>query len=160
MLKSGAITGAIAFVLAIGGSFLSAIICVPCWGLFAGLGAGYLGGLFDKPTSNGNAAKAGAGAGAIGGVGGFIGQIIGSLLNAAVVGPEASAEMLRQLGVTGADGSNVAAYYAGAFGTGCCLGLGAIALMAGLGALGGILWWQLSGKNSAATPPAMPGAMA
>lgn len=160
MLKSGAITGAIAFVLAIGGSFVAAIVCAPCWSLFVGLGAGYLGGVFDKPTSNGNAVKAGAGAGAIGGVGGFIGQIIGSLLYAAVVGPEASADMLRQLGVQGADVTNVGAYYAGAFGIGCCLGLGAIALMAGLGALGGMVWWQISGKNSAATPPAMPGAMA
>lgn len=160
MLKSGAITGAIAFVLAIGGSFLSAIVCAPCWSLLVGLGAGYLGGVFDKPKSNGEAVRAGAGAGAVGGVGGFIGQIVGSLLNAAVVGPEASAEILRQFGVEGVDGSNVAAYYFGAFGTGCCLGLGAIAIMAGLGALGGILWWQLSGKNSAATPPAMPGAMA
>jgi hypothetical protein len=32
-----------------------------------------------------------------------------------------------------------------------------IALMAGLGALGGLLWYQMTGKNMAGGTPPMPG---
>ena len=147
MLKSGLIAGGVTFVLALGFTLLSPL-CVPCLAFFLGLGAGYLAGVFDKPLDNGSSAKSGAGAGAIGGVGAIIGQMVGALLNAVIVGPERAARMLEQLGLPMATPDSFGSgYWIGVIGSGCCFGLLDVALMAGLGALGGLLWWQISGKQ-------------
>lgn len=155
MLKSGLIIGGVMLVLAIGGSLLSPL-CVPCLALFAGLGAGYLAGMFDKPGLQNAGVRSGASAGAIGGVGGLIGQLIGGGLNAVIVGPQGAQDLLRQISpdlVTGS--TDPTAYYIGVFGSACCIGIFNIALMAGLGALGGLLWWNMTGKNQGgmSTPP-------
>ena len=118
--------------------------------LFLGLGAGFLAGAFDKPSDNGAATKAGALSGVIGGVGALAGQLIGTLINGIVVGPEATAKIVEQLGLP--SNSDPTAYWAGLVGSGCCFGILDLALMAGLGALGGILWWQISGKKTVAAP--------
>jgi hypothetical protein len=158
MLKSGLIFLGVSVVLAAIGAVISPI-CVPCLALFLGVGAGYVAGLFDKPASNGATAKSGAGAGAIGGAGSLVGHFVGGAINAVVVGPEGASDLMRQLGIdTG--GSSPGNYYFGVFGAACCLGLFEIVLMAGLGALGGLLWWQVTGKNMAGGAPPMPGAMA
>lgn len=148
MLKSGLIAGAVTFILALGFALLSPL-CVPCLALFLGLGAGFLAGVFDKPLDNGSSAKSGAGAGAIGGIGAIIGQMVGAVLNSIIIGPEGAAELMQQLGLPAADPNNLgASYWVGVIGGGCCFGLLDVALMAGLGALGGLLWWQISGKQS------------
>ncbi len=159
MLKSGLITAGVMLLLGAGVSLLSPI-CVPCLAIFVGLGAGYLVGLFDKPASNGAVAKGGAAAGAIGGVGAVIGHLIGGAINVVIVGPEKAIELMRQFGLPVDAASSPAAYYAGAFGGACCIGLIDLLLLAGLGALGGLLWWQITGKNSAMPPsPMMPPSM-
>lgn len=157
MLKSGLIIGGVMLVLAIGASLLSPI-CVPCLALFAGLGAGYLVGLFDKPGLQNAAVRGGASAGAIGGVGALIGQLIGGGINAVIVGPEGAQQLIQQIAPDLATGStNSGAYYAGVFGSAFCIGLFNVAIMAGLGALGGLLWWNMTGKNQgggvSANPP-------
>lgn len=156
MLKSGLIIGGVMLVLAIGASLLSPI-CVPCLALFAGLGAGYLAGMFDKPSLQNIGVRSGASAGAIGGVGALIGQLIGGGINAVVVGPEGAQQFMQQIAPDLATGStNSAAYYFGVFGSACCIGLFNVAIMAGLGALGGLLWWNMTGKNQggmSAPPP-------
>ena len=147
MLKSGLIAGGVTFVLALGFTLLSPL-CVPCLAFFLGLGAGYLAGVFEKPLDNGSSAKSGAVAGAIGGVGAIIGQMGGALLNAVIVGPEKAVKLVEQLGIPVATSNDFgAAYWVGIIGSGCCFGLLDVALMAGLGALGGLLWWQISGKQ-------------
>ena len=146
MLKSGLIIGAVSLLLsAIAGAVVSPL-CGFCVGIFAGLAAGYVAGLFDKPADSGAAAKSGASAGAIAGVGALIGLMVAGGINAVLVGPEAAAQMMQGLGLPSSD--DPAAYYAGAIGGPCCMGLLNIALMAGLGALGGMLWYQVSGKKA------------
>jgi hypothetical protein len=146
MLKSGLIFGVVALFLSAGAALLSPL-CVPCClALFLGLGAGFVAGVFDKPGDNNTATKSGALSGAIGGVGALVGQSIGAVINGALVGPEGTARILEQLGLPSGG------YWAGLFASGCCLGILDIALMAGLGALGGILWWQISGKKAAIAP--------
>jgi len=157
MLKSGLIIGGVMFVLAIGGSLISPI-CVPCLALFAGLGAGYLVGLFDKPGLQNGAVRGGASAGAIGGVGALIGQLIGGGINAVIVGPEGAQQFIQQLApdLATSGATDPTAYYIGVFGSACCIGLFNVAIMAGLGALGGLLWWNMTGKNQSggmSTPP-------
>lgn len=148
MTKAGLILGAVMLVLGIGGSLISPI-CVPCLAMVAGIGAGYLAGVFDKPLTSGGGAKAGAVAGAIGGVGALLGQIIGGILNSVLVNPQTVMDMMEQLGLP-------TTYYDpgfiqfGQIGGGICFGVLDIVLMAGLGALGGILWYQIAGKNTTA----------
>jgi hypothetical protein len=148
MLKSGLIVGAVSFLLSVVAGAVVSPLCGFCVGLFAGLGAGYLAGLFDKSPDSGGAAKSGAGAGAIAGVGALIGLVIAGGINAVIVGPEGAAALMEGFGVT--TSTDPTSYYIGAIGGPCCMGLFNIALMAGLGALGGMLWYQVSGKK--ATP--------
>lgn len=144
MLKSGLIIGVVMLVLTIGVALITPL-CVPCLALLAGAGAGYLAGVFDKPSASGASAQTGAGAGAIGGIGALIGHLAGGAANVILVGPEGAANLLQGLGLpTSIDPTT---YYAGAIGGACCFGLVEVLLMAGLGALGGLLWYQITGKN-------------
>lgn len=151
MLKSGLILGVVALVLMAVTSLLSGL-CGPCLALFIGLGAGYLAGVFDKPFESGASAKSGALSGAISGIGALAGQLVGSVGTLLIVGPEQAARLLRQFGLPMDTSSGTAGYYLGGLGTGCCFGLVDLVLMAGLGALGGLLWYQVSGKKTI-TPP-------
>jgi hypothetical protein len=147
MLKSGLIIGFVAFVFGAGITLLTPL-CVPCLAIFLGLAAGGLAGAFDKPLNTGAAAKTGALAGVIGGLGAVLGQMVGAGVNATLVGPEAARQVLRQFGMpVPSVGDFGAAYYLGVFGSACCVGLLDLALMAGLGAVGGLLWWQLAGQK-------------
>jgi hypothetical protein len=156
MLKAGLILGGVALVLGTIGAFVFPLICVPCVALLAGIGAGYLAGQFDKPGAAGTAAQKGAGAGAIGGVGALLAHLIGGVSNAFLIGPEGASDLLRDLGLdVGGAATDPATYYISAFGSACCLGLFEVALMAGVGALGGFLWYQMTGSKSTPAAPAM-----
>jgi hypothetical protein len=152
MLKSGLIVGGVSFI----GALIATIftpLCAPCVAVFTGIVAGYLAGLFDKPADQGSAAKLGASSGAIAGVGALIGTMIAAAINTVIVGPEGAAALSQQLGLPAGDPETAAtAYYVSAIALPCCIGLFNIALMAGLGALGGILWLQTGGKKPAGTP--------
>jgi len=146
MYKSGLIIGGVALLFAIGAALLSPV-CVPCLAVFLGLAAGYLAGVFDKPLNNREAVKFGAIAGTISGIGAIIGQIIGAVINFTVVGPEKAANLMRQFGVPLDSISGFEQnYWIGVVSSSCCLGILDILLMAGLGTLGGLLWWQISAK--------------
>ncbi len=147
MIKSGLILGVVTLVLGIGAALVSPF-CVPCVAILAGLGAGYLAGVFDKPLDSGASAKAGAGAGAIGGAGALLGHLIGGGLNALFLSPTSAAALVGQLGLPSS--GDPTSYYAGVFGIACCLGLVEVVIMAALGAGGGALWYQLTGKKTAA----------
>jgi hypothetical protein len=158
MLRSGLILGAV--MLVVGGALAFLFpLCVPCLALFAGAGAGYLAGAWDRPVDNGKSIQRGAGAGAIAGVGALVAHVAGGLASAVYLGPEGAAQFLDQLGLaTGADEITPGMYYTSATFAGCCFGLFEVVLMAGLGALGGLLWWQITGKgrSGGVMPPSMP----
>ena len=148
MIKSALIIGLAALALAVGASLISPL-CVPCLALFAGLAAGYLTGTFEKPSSNANAAKRGTLAGVIGGIGALLGQAIGAAINASMVGPDQALELMRQWGFdTQFSGDYETSYWLALAGSACCMGILDVVLMAGLGALGGLLWWQITGKTN------------
>jgi hypothetical protein len=154
MLKSGLIVGLAALIFGFGATFITPL-CAPCVALFAGLAAGYLAALFEKPIDQGGAAKPGAAAGAIAGVGGLVGNMIAAVVNILVVGPERAAQIAQQFNLpSGADPSTFAStYYLSGIGLPFCIALFNIALMAGLGALGGILWYQIMGKKAVTITP-------
>ncbi len=156
MLKSGLILAGVTLVLGTIGAFIFPLICVPCVALLGGIGAGYLAGQFDRPMAAGAAAQKGAGAGAIGGVGALVAHLIGGVGNAFLVGPEGASDLLNNLGLdVGSGATDPIAYYGGALGSACCFGLFEVALMAAVGALGGFLWYQMTGSKGAPAAPAM-----
>lgn len=147
MTRAGLIGAVVIFLLALGLSFVSGLI-VPCCAIVIGLGAGYLAAMWDRPAQNQLAVKNGAIAGAIAGVGALLGQVAGTLGNAMMLGPNGAMDTMRQLGMdVGNVGVDPTMFYVSSVGTGCCFGLFSLVLMAGLGALGGVIWWQTTGKN-------------
>jgi len=149
MLKAGLIG------LLVGGLFGLGITlvfpyCTPCAAIPIGLGVGFLACLWDKPADGGSGAGLGAKSGAIAGAGGLFGQVIGTIINGMVVGPEKAAEFSAMIGLP-ATQLDTGTYWAFQIVINGVCGLTNVALAAGLGALGGLLWYQTVGKNQA--PP-------
>ncbi len=151
MYKSGLILGVVALFVAAGATLLSPL-CAPCAAIFLGLGAGFLAGVFDKPSDNNAIAKVGAIGGAVGGSGAVLGQIIGAVINSYVMGPQGAQQFTQSLGLPTSGGPGFeGGYWVAVFGGAICLSLLDVLLMAGFGALGGLLWWQTTGKNATAS---------
>jgi hypothetical protein len=127
--------------------------CTPCAAIVVGLGVGFLACLWDKPATGGSGAGLGAKAGAIAGVGHLGGQLLGMLVNSLLVGPEGAAEFASQLGLQTAALTPAQYWITQVVINGGC-GITNIAIAAGLGALGGYLWFQTIGKNQ--TPQQQP----
>ncbi|HUV89073.1 MAG TPA: hypothetical protein VMY80_05435 [Anaerolineae bacterium] len=151
MLKAGLIGAGVGFVLALV-AVLVTPFCNPCVALLLGLGVGVLAAVWERPATSGGSAGEGAKAGAIAAVGGLLGQMVGAVANGLMVGPEKAAEMFRQLNID-VPAITQQTYWVYNVGGNCLCGAFSVALGAGLGALGGLLWYQVKGKNQ---PPASP----
>ncbi len=154
MWKAGIIIGIAAFALAFVGSVgLSPLCGLLCVSPVAGVIAGYLSSVFDKPITGEGGAKSGAIGGAVGGVGAFLGQALAGVINALF-----ARQIAQFAGRTFGTAVDVNAARVGALGWGLCGGVIDIIVMAGLGALGGYLWYQFVGSKPAPTvlPPAPP----
>lgn len=154
MKKSALIFAAVAFIVTLGGTVISPL-CTPCLALFIGAFAGYLAGVFDKPAEKPAAVKAGALAGALGGLGAALGQVAGSIVNGLAVGPEGAMKFVQQLGLPAA-GTSPSVYWTTLVVSTACFALLNIGLMAGMGALGGLLWNQFNHKPAVPPSPPMP----
>jgi hypothetical protein len=147
MLRAGLIGAAIGCVLAVVGAVAFPALCNPCAALFVGLGAGVLAGVFSQPTGRNSSAGEGAKAGAIATVGNLVGQMIGTAVMGASVDPalvaEAAAETSRRFGLEVIDPELYVEIYTPMLIVGNLLcGIVGVALGAGLGAVGGLLWHQ------------------
>jgi hypothetical protein len=149
MLKAGLIGAGVGFVLAL----IAAVItpcCNPCAALLLGLGVGVLAAVWERPATSGASAGEGAKAGAIATVGGLVGQMVGAVANGLIVGPEAIADVFRQLDIPM---PTVEEYWLYNLSGNCLCAVVNVALGAALGALGGMLWYQISGQNQAPASP-------
>jgi hypothetical protein len=153
MLIVGLIIGVIAFFLSLGAGVLMSPVCTPCCiAVFLGMGAGFLTGVIEKPGIKDNLAKRGAIAGALGGIGALLGQVISSVTNALLVGPQGSVQLIRSFGLPVA-GNFETTYWLSLVGGTACFVVWDVALMAGLGAIGGLLWWQFVGQKRSIIEP-------
>jgi MFS family permease len=150
MLKAGLIGAGVGFVLAIIAALITPL-CNPCVALLLGLGVGALAAGWERSTTSGASAGEGAKAGAIASAGGLVGQMIGAVANGFIVGPEGIAEIYRRLDIDMPLTPRM--YWVSMLSGNCVCAVVNVALGAGLGALGGILWYQISGKNQPPTPP-------
>ena len=153
MYKSGLIFGAVMFIAALVIT-LFVPYCVPCVALLIGLAAGYVAGVFGKPIDQPGATRSGAIAGAVAGGGVILGEMIGAVINAVMVGPEKITQILQQFGFPSTQMTS-GEYWAAQLGINCVIALVSVALMAGLGALGGLIWWSATGKKEV-LPPVPP----
>jgi hypothetical protein len=156
MVKSGLILGAISFLFILGFGVFIAPFCAPCLGLFFGLAAGYLAGVFDKPTDSSESIRKGGYAGAIAGGLGFVGGLIASVVNGVLLNPANVESFSRLFGISNL-GVSQAQIWASQLGFAVCIGLFDVLWMALLGVAGGALWFQLVGKNQTTIlPPQQP----
>ena len=157
MIKSGLIFGAVSFILVLLSAIIISPLCAPCLGLVLGLAAGYVAGAFDKPNDTGDSAKKGAIAGAIAGGIGILGGLTGAVINGVLLNPSNLEALYKAFGLSGVSTDQTTIWIGqlvGAF----CVGLFNVVWMAILGAGGGALWYQITGKNRMGTtlPPQEP----
>ncbi|MFQ6100027.1 MAG: hypothetical protein ACE5OS_02175 [Anaerolineae bacterium] len=143
MLKAGLIGAGVGFVLAIIAAVLTPL-CNPCVALLLGLGVGVLAAVWERPATSGAGAGEGAKAGAIASVGSLIGQMVGAVINGFIVGPETLANLYRQFDIPVPTAQS---YWIYNLGGNCLCAVVNVALGAALGAVGGLLWHQISGKD-------------
>ncbi len=150
MLKAGLIGAGVGFVLAVVAALITPC-CNPCAALLLGLGVGVLAAVWEHPATSGTSTSEGAKAGAIATVGSLVGHMIGAVANGLIVGPRGIAEIYRQFDIQ--IPTSPQSYWVYNLGGNCLCATANVALGAALGALGGLLWYQISGKNQ---PPASP----
>jgi hypothetical protein len=146
MLKAGLIGLVVGGIFGLGVTAFVSPCCTPCAAIVVGLGVGFLACLWDKPISDSSGAGLGAKAGAIAGVGYLGGQLLGMVVTGVLVGPEGAAEFAAFLGLETAAIEPAQYWMWQALINGGC-GITNIVVAAGLGALGGLLWFQTMGKN-------------
>lgn len=146
MVKSGLIFGAVMFLLVLLAAAVISPFCALCVPLLAGLGAGYLAGVFDKPLSGGESAWRGAGAGAIAAVFGLAAQVLAAVINGLILqNPQFNPG--RIFGGVPIDPSLI---WAGQIGIGICIGVLNIGITAAFGAGGAAIWSNMAKKDQAA----------
>jgi len=139
MIKSGLIVGAaMVIVVAISAASITPF-CALCVPVIAGLAAGYLAGVFEKPAKE-EAMKRGAGAGAIAGAIGILGNIIAGVLNALVL-QNPDLQINNALGLPTATPGMV---WAVQIAINLCIGVVNIGLNAALGAGGAAIWSNMN----------------
>jgi len=149
MLKAGSIGLVVGALFGIGITLLIPY-CTPCAAIVVGLGVGYLACSWEKPAGQSAVAGLGAKAGAIAGAGNLIGQLLGMLINGLLVGPQGAAAALARFGLEPGTMSP-RLYWITQIAVNTSCGLTDVALAAGLGALGGLLWQQVTGERQVST---------
>ncbi|MBT3321374.1 MAG: hypothetical protein HN392_03720 [Anaerolineae bacterium] len=148
MKKSALIVGGIAFIFSAVLTLVSPFL-LPCITPFLGISAGYITGLFEPSYTKKDAIKMASKAAAFAGLGMLVGQVFGAVMNGLLVGPDGAALVLESFGMPAGPPEQMAnIYWLTLTLSTACISLFNIALMAALGALGGLLWWQFSGKEN------------
>ena len=151
MVKSGLIFGAISAILILASATILTPLCAPCLGLFLGILAGYVAGIFDKPTTSRDAVRKGGIAGVITGGLALAGSLLAGIINGAIINPSNLDAFYRTLGINNIP-IDPTTIWIGQITGGCCIGLFNVFWMGILGVAGGALWFQISGKK-------LPGSM-
>ncbi|MBN1439961.1 MAG: hypothetical protein JW929_11185 [Anaerolineales bacterium] len=147
MAKSSLIVGVLTFVLIFVGGLLSSVCCLasPFLALFLGLAAGYLCAMFEKPADAEKAAVRGAMAGGITGGVALVAQFISQTIVQYILSQ--SGNLVACIPGFCTEGSAPVdlthAMLAAVFNS-CFWGLILLALMAGFGAAGAVIWIKLS----------------
>ena len=148
MIKAGLIGAGVGFIYTMSLTLLSPL-CSLCFTPMLGIAVGYVAGWFDKPLRAESSLSRGTIAGGITGFGVVIGQMAATVVNGILVTSSDQLPLLmREFGLSQTfivDGDE---YWQTTLTLGSFCSVFNLALIVGLGALGGIIWFQRHGAGS------------
>lgn len=151
MIKAGLIGAAAGFIYIMSLTLLSPV-CTVCLTPALGLGVGYLAGWFDTPPSFDTSLVRGAVAGIITGFGVVIGQMLATVVNAILVtNSEQLPILMSQLGLNELIVTDSSQYWQATLTANSICSMFNLLLIAGLGAVGGLICFQHRASRAAAT---------
>ncbi len=151
MIRAGLIGAGLSLIYVMGITLLSPF-CTVCLTPLLGVGTGYLAGWFDKPLRAESSLMHGVIAGLMAGVGAIMGQMLAAFVNVVLVTHSEQLNIfLTEVGLTEFIVNDNAAYWQATMVLNSFCGVFNLALIVGLGAVGGMLWFQRHQNNSLST---------
>lgn len=145
MIKAGLLGTVLGFIYVMGITLISPF-CTLCITPLLGLGIGYLASQFDKPSKLEASLGRGIIAGAMTGLGTLLGQMLATLVNGILVTNWTELPTLfKQFGLTQIP--DTGEYWQTTLTANSFCGLLNLAIIAGLGAVGGLIWFQRQNKK-------------
>lgn len=145
MIKAGLLGSVLGFIYVMSITLISPF-CTLCITPFLGMSVGYLASQIDKPPKLETSLSSGGIAGSMTGCGALIGQILAAVINGILVTNwEELPAFIRDLGLTQFPESGE--YWQTTLTANSFCGLLNLALIAGLGAVGGLVWFQQQNKK-------------
>lgn len=149
MIKAGLLGAMIGFIYVMSITLVSPF-CTLCFTPLLGVSVGYLAGQFDKPLKLEASLSRGGIAGGMTGCGALIGQILAAVVNGILVTNwRELPNFVRELGLT--QFPNSGEYWQTTLTANSFCGLLNLALIAGLGILGGLIWFRLQHRKTLPT---------
>ena len=154
MVKAGLIGAVVGFIYIMSLTLLSPF-CTVCVTPLLGIGVGYLAGWFDTPQNSEVSLVRGAVAGGITGLGVVVGQMLASVVNAILVtNSEELPKILRQIGLSELVITESNQYWQATLTANSICSLFNLLIIAALGAIGALIWFQRRHKNLISTASA------
>ena len=151
MIKAGLIGATAGFIYVMSLTLLSPF-CTLCFTPLLGLGVGYLAGWCPIEGGYQTSLLRGAVAGVISGLGVVVGQMLATVVNAILVtNSEELPRLLRQIGLSDLIITDSNQYWQATLTANSICSVFNLVIIAGLGAVGGLLWFQ---RRHKATPAA------
>lgn len=153
MIKAGLLGLVLAFIYVMSITLISPF-CTLCITPLLGLGVGYLANRFDKPNKFEASLGSGVIAGAMSGFGALLGQMLAAVVNGILVTNwQELPALFKEFGFTQFPDSNE--YWQTTLTANSMCSLLNLALIAGLGALGGALWFRRQQYKKAYSTPSI-----
>lgn len=151
MIKAGLIGFVVGFILIMSLTLLSPF-CTLCLTPFLGAGVGYLANWFDSPAEAKASLLRGGLAGGLTGIGTMAGQMLATVVNGVLItNSDQLPILLADLGLSDFMITDANEYWRATLTVSAFCSVFNLALIAGLAALGGFIWFQRQQRNSFST---------
>jgi hypothetical protein len=152
MIKAGLLGAILGFIYVMGITLISPF-CTLCIAPLLGIGVGYLAGYIDKPLKLEASLSSGGIAGGMTGFAALLGQMLAAVVNAILVTNwQELLNFVRDLGIVQVPTS--VEYWQMTLTTNSFCSLLNLLLIAGLGIVGGLIWFQRQNKQALPAAPA------
>jgi hypothetical protein len=149
MIKAGLLGAMLGFIYVMSLTLVSPF-CTLCITPLLGLGIGYLASRFDKPLKLETSLSSGGIAGGMSGCGALVGQMLATVVNGILVTNwEELPAFIKDLGLTQFPNTNE--YWQTTLTANSLCSVLNLAIIAGLGAVGGLIWFQRQNKKPLST---------
>jgi hypothetical protein len=153
VIKAGVIGAVFGFIFVMSLTLLSPF-CTLCLTPLLGIGVGYLSGWFDAPTEAKRSLLRGGVAGGVSGIAAVAGQMLATVVNGILVtNSEELPNVLRDMGLSEFLITDPNEYWQATLTVGTFCSAFNLLIIAGLGAVGGLIWFQRRQKHLLAAGP-------